>query len=705
MVDPVVTAMGYEVVDVEFAAGGLLRITIEHADHVSPITLDDCERVSDQLSHQFLVEDVDYDRLEISSPGLDRRLRRPEDFARFAGEEVKLWLRLPQDGRRTFEGVLLPATDALARATQLLGPDAPPPVVVQAAGAVPAATDWMLLWREKPVVATRPGRNRGVPGRRPPKARPEPADPVEAVLQAADGHWLRFGFEQVDRARLVPKPVFGGVVMQGRELLLMVDALAREKNVPRDVVFAALESALASAMKKRYKDEVDIRVAISRDDGTYRGFRRWQVVPDGELDDHDLQIILTEARKQNPDIQLEDFIEEELEEIEFGRIGAQAAKQVILQKIRDAEREQIINDFLARGDSLLSGTIKRVDREGAIIESGRIEARLPRDQMIPKENLRNGDRVRAWVSRINREGRGPQLFLSRTAPEVIMKLFELEVPEIEQGLLQIRAAARDPGVRAKIAVHTSDSRVDPIGTCVGVRGSRVQAVTQELAGERVDIVLWSEDPAQFVIGALAPANVTSILVDEERHVMDVVVDEDNLALAIGTGGRNVRLASELTGWQINLMSAEESEKKQEDERAAIRAVFMERLDVDAEVADILIDEGFTGLEEIAYVPLEEMLEIEAFDGDTVNELRERARNALLTQAIATEEKLNETADDLLSLEGMDRELAVKLAEANVRTRDDLAELAVDELIEITDLDEERARALIMKAREHWFVEE
>ena len=493
--------------------------------------------------------------------------------------------------------------------------------------------------------------------------------------------------------------------MQGRELLLMVDALAREKNVPRDVVFAALESALASAMKKRYKDEVDIRVAISREDGSYRGFRRWQVVPDGELDDHDLQIILSEARKQDPDIQLEDFIEEELEEIEFGRIGAQAAKQVILQKIRDAEREQIINDFLSRGDSLLSGTIKRVDREGAIIESGRIEARLPRDQMIPKENLRNGDRVRAWVSRINREGRGPQLFLSRTAPEFIMKLFELEVPEIEQGLLQIRAAARDPGVRAKIAVHATDSRVDPIGTCVGVRGSRVQAVTQELAGERVDIVLWSEDPAQFVIGALAPANVSSILVDEEHHVMDVVVDEDNLALAIGTGGRNVRLASELTGWQINLMSAEESEKKQEDERAAIRGVFMERLDVDAEVADILIDEGFTSLEEIAYVPLNEMLEIEAFDEDTVNELRERARNALLTQAIATEEKLNETADDLLSLEGMDRELAVKLAEANVRTRDDLAELAVDELIEITELDEERAKALILKAREHWFVEE
>ncbi len=492
--------------------------------------------------------------------------------------------------------------------------------------------------------------------------------------------------------------------MQGRELLLMVDALAREKSVARDVVFGALESALASATKKRYKDEVDVRVAIDRESGDYETFRRWLVVPDGELEDHDLQIILSEARKQIADIQVGDFIEEELEPVEFGRIGAQAAKQVILQKIRDAERDQIINDFLARGDSLLSGTVKRIDREGAVIESGRIEARLPRDQMIPKENLRNGDRVRAWVSRINREGRGPQLFLSRTAPEFIMKLFELEVPEIEQGLLQIKAAARDPGVRAKIAVHTTDRRIDPIGTCVGVRGSRVQAVTQELAGERVDIVLWSEDPAQFVIGALAPANVSSILVDEERHAMDVVVDEDNLALAIGTGGRNVRLASELTGWQINLMSAEESEQKQQDERAGIRKVFMDQLDVDAEVADILIDEGFTGLEEIAYVPINEMLEIEAFDEETVNELRERARNVLLTQAIATEEKLNTTSEDLLSLEGMDRELAARLADANVHTRDELAELAVDELVEATQVDEERAKALIMKARAHWFEE-
>jgi N utilization substance protein A len=493
--------------------------------------------------------------------------------------------------------------------------------------------------------------------------------------------------------------------MQGRELLLMVDALAREKNVTRDIVFQALESALASATKKLYRDEVDVRVAIDRDSGNYESFRRWLVVPDGELEDHDLQIILSEATKQIADIQVGDYIEEELEPVEFGRIGAQAAKQVILQKIRDAERDQIINDFLARGDSLLSGTVKRIDREGAVIESGRIEARLTRDQMIPKENLRNGDRVRSWVSKINREGRGPQLYLSRTAPEFIMKLFELEVPEMEQGLLQIKAAARDPGIRAKIAVYTQDRRIDPIGTCVGVRGSRVQAVTQELAGERVDIVLWSADPAQFVIGALAPANVSSILVDEEKHAMDVVVDEDNLALAIGAGGRNVRLASELTGWQINIMSAEESEQKQNDERAAILRQFVAKLDVDEEVAGILIDEGFTGLEEIAYVPITEMLEIEAFDEDTVNELRERARNVLLTEAIATEEKLNTTAEDLLSLEGMDRELAAKLADGKVFTRDDLAELAVDELVELAGVSEARASDLIMKARAHWFADE
>jgi N utilization substance protein A len=490
-----------------------------------------------------------------------------------------------------------------------------------------------------------------------------------------------------------------------REVLLLVDALAREKNVQRDVVFAALESALASATKKRFKEEVDVRVTIDRLSGDYEAFRRWQVVPDGELEDHDIQIILTEAHKQVADVQVGDFIEEELEPVELGRIGAQAAKQVILQRIRDAEREQIIDDFLARDEPIMSGSVKRIDREGAVIESGKLEARLPRDQMIPKENLRVGDRVRALVLRVNREGRGPQLILSRTSPEFIRHLFTNEVPEIEQGLLQIKAAARDPGVRAKIAVHTTDRRIDPIGTCVGVRGSRVQAVTGELAGERVDIVLWSEDPAQFVIGALAPANVSSIVVDEDKHAMDVVVDEDNLALAIGTGGRNVRLASELTGWQINIMTREESQQKSEQERTDVRSLFMERLDVDEEVADILIDEGFTSLEEIAYVPLSEMLEIEAFDEDTVNELRDRARNVLLTEAIATEEKIGTTAEDLLSLEGMDRALAASLADAGIHTRDELAELAVDELTEATGIDEQRARDLIVRARAHWFESE
>ncbi|NLD67634.1 MAG: transcription termination/antitermination protein NusA, partial [Limnobacter sp.] len=482
-------------------------------------------------------------------------------------------------------------------------------------------------------------------------------------------------------------------------------ALAREKNVGREVVFGALESALASATKKRFKEESDVRVAIDRMTGDYEAFRRWQVVPDGELEDHDLQIILSEAQKQVPDVQIGDYIEEELEPVELGRIGAQAAKQVILQKIRDAEREQIIDDFLARGEPILSGTVKRVDREGAIIESGKLEARLPRDQMIQKENLRVGDRVRAYVEKVNREGRGPQLFLSRTSPEFIKHLFANEVPEIEQGLLEIKAAARDPGVRAKIAVHSNDRRVDPIGTCVGVRGSRVQAVTGELGGERVDIVLWSDDPAQFVIGALAPANVTSIVVDEDKHSMDVVVDEDNLALAIGTGGRNVRLASELTGWQINIMSAEESEAKSEAEQRMVRELFMHKLDVDQEIADILIEEGFTTVEEVAYVPINEMLEIEAFDEDTVNELRTRARNVLLTEAIQTEEKLGATSEDLQSLEGMDRELAAKLADAGVHTRDELAELAVDELVEATGIDDERARDLIMKARAHWFEDE
>src|ERR1035437_3583244 len=422
-----------------------------------------------------------------------------------------------------------------------------------------------------------------------------------------------------------------------REILLLVDALAREKNVNKDVVFVALEMALASATKKRFSDDADVRVAVDRETGDYESFRRWQVVADDAVENPPQQIPLSKAVNQHADIQLEEYIEEALEAIEFGRIGAQAAKQVILQKIRDAEREQILQDFLGRGEKLVTGTVKRIERGNAIIESGRIEAVLPRDQMIPKENLRVGDRVRALLLRIDRNVRGPQLVLSRTAPEFIIELFRLEVPEIEEGLLEIKAAARDPGVRAKIAVHTNDKRIDPIGTCVGMRGSRVQAVTGELGGERVDIVLWSDDPAQFVIGALAPANVSSIMVDEEKHAMDVVVDEENLAIAIGRGGQNVRLAAELTGWQINIMTAEESTDKSAVETGAIRALFMEKLDVDQEVADILVEEGFASLEEIAYVPISEMLEIESFDEDTVSELRNRARDALVTEAIASEE--------------------------------------------------------------------
>jgi len=490
-----------------------------------------------------------------------------------------------------------------------------------------------------------------------------------------------------------------------REILLLVDALAREKNVNRDTVFGALELALASATKKRFTEDVDVRVAIDRATGAYESFRRWKVVPDDAVELPPAQIALSEAQKRDAKLNLEDFIEEQLEPIEFGRIGAQAAKQVIVQRIRDAEREQILADFLSRGDELVTGTVKRMERGNAMIESGRLEAILPREQMIPKENLRIGDRARAWVMKIDRGVRGPQLILSRIAPQFIMKLFELEVPEIEEGLLEIKSAARDPGVRAKIAVLSHDKRIDPIGTCVGMRGSRVQAVTQELAGERVDIILWSADPAQFVIGALAPAEVSSIVVDEEKHAMDVVVDEENLAIAIGRSGQNVRLASELTGWQINLMTEEDSTRKQEEEKHRTRQLFMDRIDVDQEVADILIQEGFSTLEEIAYVPIDELLEIEAFDEETVNELRNRARNALLVAAIADEEKVEGVEQNLLQLEGMDTQLAATLAEHGVKTRDDLADLAVDELSEMTGVEGERARTLIMAARAHWFADE
>ena len=488
-----------------------------------------------------------------------------------------------------------------------------------------------------------------------------------------------------------------------REMLMLVEAISREKTVERDVVFGAVEAALASASKKLHGGEVDMRVAVDRDTGNYETFRRWLVVPDSAgLQNPDAEELLSDALDRIPDIEEGDYIEEAVDSVTIGRIGAQAAKQVILQKIRDAEREQLLNDFLARGEKIFVGTVKRLDKGDIIVESGRVEGRLKRSEMIPKENLRSGDRVRAFLQGIDATQRGPQIMLSRSAPGFMIELFAQEVPEIEQGLLEIKSCARDAGSRAKIAVVSHDRRVDPIGTCVGVRGSRVNAVTNEVAGERVDIVLWSDDPAQFVIGALAPANVQSIVVDEERHAMDVVVDEENLAIAIGRGGQNVRLAAELTGWRINIMTAEESQAKEATESESVRALFVDKLDVDAEVADILIAEGFSSLEEVAYVPLQEMLEIESFDEDTVNELRTRAKDALLTMEIEKEEKVEAVSQDLRDLEGLTPELINQLAQGGIHTRDDLADLAVDELTEMTAIDEERAKTLIMKAREHWF---
>jgi len=488
-----------------------------------------------------------------------------------------------------------------------------------------------------------------------------------------------------------------------REILLLVDALAREKSVEKEIVFTALEMALASATKKRFQEDIDARVSINRQTGEYQSFRRWLVVEDDAVEESARQISLGEAATIDAEIQLGGYVEKPLEPIEFGRIGAQAAKQVIFQKIRDAEREQTLNDFLDRGDYLVTGTIKRMERGNAIIESGRIEAELPRDQVIPKENLRVGDRVRAYLYKVDRVSRGPQLKLSRISPEFLIKLFELEVPEIEEGLLEIKVAARDPGSRAKIAVKSNDPRIDPIGTCVGMRGSRVQAVISELAGERVDIILWSDDPATFIINALAPAEISSIMVDEEKHSMDIVVDDDNLAQAIGRGGQNVRLASELTGWELNIMTVEESKTKHEAEASQILQLFMTKLDVDEEVAEILVHEGFATLEEVAYVPLNEMLEIESLDEDTVNEIRNRARNVLLTDAIANEEKVEHVADDLLLLEGIDINIVRELASKGINTQADLADLAADDLVEMTGIDIERANQLIIKAREPWFT--
>ena len=489
--------------------------------------------------------------------------------------------------------------------------------------------------------------------------------------------------------------------MNCREMLQLVDVLASEKNVAKDTVFGVLEAALASAVKKAQfpGEDADVVVHVDRVTGEFKAARRWLVVADEEgLQEPDRQEMYSDVIDEYPEIQPGEFIEREIEVIDVdttGRRFAQDAKQVILQRLRDAEREQILKEFLDRNESIVTGTIKRIDKGDAIVEIGRLEARLPRNQMIPRENLRTGDRVRAYVDHVGESNKGQQVFLSRTSPEFIKKLFELEVPEIEEGLLEIKSAARDPGVRAKIAVYARDRRIDPIGTCVGMRGSRVNAVTNELGGERVDIVPWNEDPAQFVVGALEPAKVRSIVMLEETHTMEVVVDEDNLAIAIGRAGQNVRLASELTGWQINIMTEAAAAQKRDEEVAKIRADFMDSLDIDEAAADVLIGEGFSSVEEIAYVPEKELYAIEAFDRETVDELRQRARTKLLADAITREE-------NLLSLEGMDNDLASQLVGHGVKTLDDLGELATDDLVEMTGIDEERASSLIMKAREHWF---
>jgi N utilization substance protein A len=490
-----------------------------------------------------------------------------------------------------------------------------------------------------------------------------------------------------------------------KELLLVVDAVANEKGVAKNVIFDAMEAALASAAKKRYfNEDVATRVSIDRNSGDYETFRRWEVVPDDVvMESPDRQVRLMDAVETREDIQVGEFVEEPIENPEFGRIAAQAAKQVIVQRVREAERAQVVDAYKDRVGELITGVVKRVERGSIYLDlGGNAEAYIPRDKAIPREAVRAGDRVRGYLHEVRPEPRGPQLFVSRTAPEFMMELFKLEVPEVGQGLVEIKAAARDAGDRAKIAVLAHDHRTDPIGACIGMRGSRVQAVSNELNGERIDIVLWNDNPAQFVINAMAPAEVQSIIVDEEKHSMDIAVAEDKLSQAIGRGGQNVRLASKLTGWQLNVMTQDQVAAKSEAEQEAARNLFMEKLEVDAEISAILVQEGFTTVEEIAYVPSGELLAIEGFDENIVEELRARARDALLTEALAVEEDIedNKPADDLLAVEGMDEDTAYQLAQHKVVTRQDLADLATDELAEfaIEGVDETRASALIMAAR-------
>jgi len=496
-----------------------------------------------------------------------------------------------------------------------------------------------------------------------------------------------------------------------KEILLVVETVSNEKAVERDVIFGAIEAALASATRKKSGKDIEVRVAIDRKTGDYETFRRWLVVDDSEsqsLENPLAEITLEAARIDEPDIQVDDYVEEQIDSIEFGRIAAQTAKQVIVQKVREAERAKVVEAFQDKVGQLIMGTVKRAERGTVILDLGDgAEALIPRSEMIPKEMVRVGDRLRGLLFDIRTDVRGPQLFVSRNSPEVLMELFRLEVPEIGEGSIELLGAARDPGLRAKIAVLAKDKRIDPVGACVGMRGSRVQAVSNELGGERVDIILWDENPAQFVINAMSPADVVSIIMDEEKNSMDIAVKDENLSQAIGRGGQNVRLASQLTGWELNVMSEEQAEEKSQEEAQKYVERFMEQLDVDEEVALILVQEGFSTIDEVAYVDIDEMLAIEEFDEEIVEELRNRANDAMLTRAIAKEETLGdgEPAEDLLSMDGMDDQLAHQLAARGMCTMEDLAEAATDELMEIAGMTEERAGELIMTARAPWFAEE
>ncbi|MFT5578447.1 MAG: N utilization substance protein A [Paraglaciecola psychrophila] len=492
-----------------------------------------------------------------------------------------------------------------------------------------------------------------------------------------------------------------------KEILLVAEAVSNEKGVDQSVIFEAIEQALASATKKRYDEDADIAVIIDRETGDYETFRRWEVMADDVMALLGPQFTVEEAHEKDVTLQVGDVYQEHVENVGFGRIAAQTAKQVIVQKVREAERAQIVEEYEGRIGELISGTVKKVTRENIIVDLGNnAEASLPREELVGREVFRMGDRVRAILQDVRPEARGPQLFLSRACPEMLIELFKIEVPEISEEVIEIRGAARDPGFRAKIAVKTNDGRIDPVGACVGMRGSRVQAVSGELSNERVDIILWDDNPAQLVINAMAPAEVESIVIDEDSRSMDVAVAEENLARSIGRSGQNVRLASELTGWTINVMSVDDAAEKHEQESGAIIDVFMEALDIDQDIADVLVEEGFASLEEVAYVPLEEMTAIDGFDEDIAEELRSRAKDALLTREIASEEQLGETepAEDLLTMDGMERHLAFLLASRGIVTMEDLAEQAIEDIVDIEGLDEKRAGELILTARAPWFAE-